>query len=448
MEHNKNNKEYIFLSAIILIAIIFSIYPRLDYSFPLHRDEWDRITLANAIIKEKSIVFTDPFLGEKIFNSHLEIGFILLLAEIKLISNLSWENIFRIYPVFISSLITLATYILTRKSGYGLQAAFFSSMIPTSVRLLGPAFFVPVSLGLIYIPLSIFLLFFYKSTMSRVGFTIFLCFLLYEHPPTGVTLILISSIYILKEKEAEIIPWIITAIILSIPQLINYIEIRGREAIVFKTFVYFSNIISEYGLLPSLLFVIGSYLILKNRDKDVIFVYSTILLLFINFIYRQFEWTFLIMPERNYLYLMFIMSIPAGYALSRIKNRHILLILVVATFILAFQHHLNTQYYHIIDEKEYNDFIWIKNNLEGKAIIDPWKAIAFTALAEKPVYSTISLGPNPNAEKRNKEITKFFKLSCNNTDFLLKNNISIVYSHEGCKNPDLKKVRDRIYILK
>ncbi len=448
MEHNKNKREYAFLSTILLVAILFSFYPHLNYPYPLHRDEWDRITLANAVIHEKSTVFPDPFLGERVFDSHLEIGFILLLAEIKLTSGLSWESIFRYFPVLISALITLSVYILARRLGYGLHAAFFASLIPTSVRLLGPAFFVPVSLALTFLPLSIYLLLFYKSAKGRAVFSIFLCFLLYEHPPTGVALLLISAIYIIKEKEPKIIPWILAAVILSIPQFLPFIESKGEEVLIFKTFVHFSDLFTEYGLLPSLLFVVGSFLLLKKNERDVIFVYSAAVLLILNFLYRRLEWTFLIMPERNYLYLMLLMSLPAGFALAKVKNPGLSVLLILATFILAFQNLISTPFYHIIDEREYDDFLWIKENLEGRALIDPWKAIAFTALAEKPVYSTISLGPNPKAEERNRAIARFFENACNDTEFLRKNNISIVYSYVNCKNPDLEKIKDRIYVLR
>lgn len=447
MGHN-HIREYTFLSAILVVAIIFSLYPHINYSYPLHRDEWDRITLANAVINAQSTTFVDPFLGEKIIHNNLEIGFILLLTQLKLISGLNWNIIFRYLPVLVSLLITLSVYILTRRLGYGLQAAFFASMIPTSVRLLGPALFVPVSLGLIFLPLSLYILFFHKGVKGRVVYSIFVCFLLYEHPPTGVALLLISAIYMLKEKEPELIPWMVAAIIFTIPQFIPLIESRGTEAVVFKSFVYFSDLFAEYGVPASLLFVAGSFLLLKRNKKDVVFVYSALLFLSLNLLYRRIDLSFLIMPARNYLYLMLFMGLPAGFALSRVKKQYLVAMLVLAIVVLGFYNLSITPYYHIVNEREYNDFHWIGNNLEGRAIINPWEAIAFTAIAEKPVYSRISAGPNQMTEKRNRAIAKFFENACNNTEFLRKNNISIVYSYVKCKNPDLKMIKNRIYVLR
>ena len=69
----------------------------------------------------------------------------------------------------------------------------------------------------------------------------------------------------------------------------------------------------------------------------------------------------------------------------------------------------NGRFYHIIDEKDYNAFKWIKENtnISSIAVLDPWKANAFTPIAERQVYSrVVSLRI---------DMSMFFR--CSSTDF-------------------------------
>lgn len=454
-------REYLILSGILLVSIFFAFYPHMDYSHPLHRDEWDRITLANAVMDAESTTFTDPFLGEGTRHSHLEIGFILFTAGIKYLTGLSWDSIYRLFPVLVTALITLSVYILANRFGYGLYSAFFAAIIPTSVRILGPALFVPVSLGLVFLALGLFLLLNFKGRPAIIAYTIFLLFLLYEHPPTAMVLLTVSVVYILRERDMRPLPWTVLAVAFSLPQFIPRIVEQGAGAVEFSTFVYFSYLFNEFGILSTVFFVVGAFFLFQRNRLDVVLVYSTIVLLVLNLIYRYYDYTLFIMPERNYLYLMLLMAVIAGAGLyemgvlvTRIPVKKtvkagqlVVVLVVVASFVPSYQSLTSTPFYHVVNEEEYRDFQWIGKNYEGRAVLNPWKAMAFTAVAENPVYSTISMGPNPIAQKRNREIASFFRGQCSNTSFLRQNNVSIVYSPVECNSTDLEKVAPSTYIL-
>ena len=92
-------------------------------------------------------------------------------------------------------------------------------------------------------------------------------------------------------------------------------------------------------------------------------------------------------------------------------------------------------------------FTWIRDNVEktyDKAIIDPWKATAFTAITGKHIYSRIHAYPKPSDE----EAYEFLRGGCTDTAFLTENEISIVYTVEPCQNIDLVEVRENVYLLK
>ncbi len=120
--------------------------------------------------------------------------------------------------------------------------------------------------------------------------------------------------------------------------------------------------------------------------------------------------------------------------------------------------HIDTPYYHMIDEEDYQAFVWIKDNINedyNKAILDPWKATAFTAITGKNVYTRIHTAPKPN----DNEAYAFLRSGSSNTAFLKEHGISIIYTRVykeaqdkntdySSNNPDLVEVARNIYLLK
>jgi len=100
----------------------------------------------------------------------------------------------------------------------------------------------------------------------------------------------------------------------------------------------------------------------------------------------------------------------------------------------------------MIDEQDYEAFEWIKNNVGPeymKAILEPWKGAAFTAITGKNVHTWILGYPLP----KDVEAREFLSSNCTDTAFLRENGISIVYAENECNNPSLKKVREHVYLL-
>jgi len=103
-------------------------------------------------------------------------------------------------------------------------------------------------------------------------------------------------------------------------------------------------------------------------------------------------------------------------------------------------------YYRWIDQKDYEAFVWIKDNIDEQyeiSIMDPYKGIPFTAITGKIAYARITGLLLPNS----RETRKFLDRSCVNTKYMEDNVISIVYTREKCNNPDLTKARDNVYLL-
>ena len=123
------------------------------------------------------------------------------------------------------------------------------------------------------------------------------------------------------------------------------------------------------------------------------------------------------------------------------------LVLIGLTLFMTVPTSEDFSYYHMLDKQDYETFRWIEDNVGadyGKAILDPWKATAFTAITGKTVYTKIHTNPTPKDE----EAYDFLRGGCSDIAFLTENDISIVYNPGSCSNPDLVEVRKNVYLLK
>ncbi len=444
----KPSKSSVFLLLILFIAVYFSHIPHSSYDFPVHRDEWDHLSASKAIIKAENTLYPHSRLGPDYYSEKmgdLEIGFHLWISEILLAGTSEWL-VFKYLNILVACFMVLCAYIFARPFGYGMHAAFFTSLIPTSVRLLGPGFLVPVSLAVAFMALSMFIIFREQGSRYISLFIIFL-FLLYSHPPTALALFIVFTPYIVVFNDRKLVITILSASILAIPQFFVMFLNRGLDAMQFSSYTYFADLFKEYGYLPTIFFIIGSFFIHRRNEKDKMLVYGALILLILNLLYRNSGWS-IFFPERNYFYLFSLMSIIAGYGMAKLKDKRLIAAMVLLIFFFSYNMHISTPYYRVIGNNEFVDFIWIKDNLEGKAVIEPWKGVAFPAVAEKYVYSFIPPGANKILDRRNREIYEFFRNHCSNTSFIAQNNITIVYSYVDCQNEKLEKLKDKIYYLR
>ena len=255
-------------------------------------------------------------------------------------------------------------------------------------------------------------------------------------------------------------PWIFSELLpavqsLLIPQLV-------------PTHVDIPRLIPTYGYLPLLLCLFGIFwLAIRGSRREYGLILGLLALLVMLAVFFTFHYGQLFVYERGLMVAMLMMSIVAGAGLMAIRkvklplrviNRlkmsppwHnagyvlglITVILLLYTGIPARQ---SISYYHMIDDKDYQAFIWIKNNLEGnneKAILDPWKATAFTAITGKKVYSRTHCYPDSNGQRT----YEFLSNGSNDTAFLIENSISLVYTRGIVDNPDLVEVRSNVYLI-
>ncbi len=481
--------DYLKLLPILALAFYIAFLPHHNYPYPVHIDEWVHLARFGALTQAGSAIFVDPFFGQATLgiSSNLEAGFHLFWGVFQSISGISWLTIFRYFPGIIFMITVLSVYTLAHREGFGWEAALFTCLITTTVGILGPAFMVPVAMGLMFIPLSLFLAFNFRTGWSYLAMFIFTCFLLSIHATTAVGLVLILIPYILLNLKGSFkhslgitlaiaipflapFPWIFSMLLPAAKSLLSPLPVA--------TWVDLPRVIQTYGYLPILLCLLGTFLLaIKRGKKNYGLILGLLALLVMLVTFFTFHYGIQNVYTRGLMYMMLMLSIMAGAGLMGVKNLRLpekigvrlraplitqnvgyllCLALIGLTLAMCIPDRQATPYYHMIDSEDYQAFVWIKENMGGeyeKAILDPWKATAFTAITEKNIYTRIHEYPKPS----DMEAYGFLRGGCTDTAFLRENGVSIIYTRVYDRrqnieyspdNPDLVEVRKNIYLLK
>jgi len=474
--HKILKPDYLILPLIMALAFYLTFIPHLGYPYPLHVDEWVHLAKCNAVLAAGSTTFVDPFRGQLPLgiSSNLEAGFHLFWSVFHQISGISWLTIFRYFPGIIFLITVLSVYILAQREGFGWEAALFACLIPTTIGILGPAFMVPVALGLPFIPLSLFITFNFRTGWSYLVLFLFTCILLTIHAATAVGLVLILVPYILLNLKGNFKHSLGITLALAVPFLAPFpwifsMLLPTAEKLLtpqpLSTFVDLPSILHTYGYLPVLFCLLGtSVLAIRGGTKNYGLIFGLVALLVMLVTFFTFHYGVEIMYQRGLMYAMLMMSIVAGAGLMGIRNLRLpsnglktvflrknvgnilCLVLIGITLALCIPNRQDTAYYHMIDSEDYEAFVWIRDNIDDshkKAILDPWKATAFTAITGKSIYTRTHL----YLKATDMEAYEFLRGGCTDTAFLKENGISIIYSQWKCQNPDLVEVEKDIYLL-
>ena len=483
--------DYLKMVPILALAYYMAFMPHLEYPYPIHIDEWVHLAYIEALTRAGSINHVEPFYGQHTIalSSSLEVGFHLFWSVFQSISGLSWLNIFRYFPGIIFIITVLSVYILAQREGFGWQAAFFTCLIPTTVGILGPGFLVPVAMGLIFVVLSLYIAFNFRTWWSYLVLFIFTCFLLSIHATTLVGLIVILSPFILLNLKGNFKHSLGLVLALSLPLLVLFPWVFSMMLNMAKdlftpyihpSYVQIPMIVRAYGYLPIFSALLGTLaLVLKGGRSSYGLVLGLLAILGVLVTYYTFNYGFRPLYTRGLMYMMLILSVVAGAGLSGVQRLKLperfslkirgfpaekwlmpilCLALICFTLVQTIPYHQRIPYYHMIDKQDYEAFAWIRDNVGQeykRAILDPWKATSFTAVTGKYVYTRIHMYPFDI----DWEAYEYFQGGSANTTFLRENNISIVYTRiyerqndsnitYASDNPDLVKVADNIYLLK
>ena len=186
------------LFGILLFAFWMGMSPHWEYPYPLHVDEWFHIGYGQSTLFAGSLQYLSPY-EERIISTHPEMGFHLLWAILKAVTGLTFMEIYRLAPGFLLALLAFFTYAAGRRDGYGWGSALFVAVIPTSLWTLGPAFVVPVSTAMLFIPLTILLINIMSDGKQSESLWLMLILVggtLFVHPTTEAVVTALVGLYI------------------------------------------------------------------------------------------------------------------------------------------------------------------------------------------------------------------------------------------------------------
>jgi hypothetical protein len=448
----------------------------MDYPYPVHIDEWVHLAYSKAMAQQNSVTIVEPFFGRSMIGigSNLEAGFHLLWATFHQISGVSWLTIFRYFPSIIFMMTVFATYIFGRREGFGWEAAFFVALMPTTVGIMGPAFLIPLAMGLLFVPLGLFLAFNYRSIWSVLTLFGFTVFLMAIHAPSAICFVIILAPFILvnlrndwkhslKLTLALAIPFVVTlpftlGLILSTAKSLPEVQ-----EVPFATHSI-PRMIQLYGYIPIFCTLVGVFALThKASTRGISLVLALLALLVMGVTFFTLQRGVQIMYLRGLVFTMLMMSILAGAGLKAIRDIKlpitlgrlpvgrsvgILLSLGLIGFILATAIPARQQepYYHMINKQDYETFGWERDKVDdsyNKAILDPWKATAFAAITGKHVFTRIHMRPLD----RDREARNFLSSGCEDSAFLEENDISIVVTQEECSSANLSQVHKNVYLF-
>jgi hypothetical protein len=465
---------------VMALAFYLAFIPHQSYPYPVHIDDWMHLANAEAIMKAGSVHYLDPFFGRSMVGpgSNLELSFQLFWGVFQRVSGISWLTIFRFFPSILMAITVLAVYAMAGRLGFGWEAALFAALVPTTVGILGPAFLVPVAMGLLFVALAVLVAFSFPGWRGYLVLFVFTSFLVAIHAPSAICLVIILAPYALLNVRGDLRRSLGLGLALLLPFLAPFpwiFRMLGPTAgqlltpQPLPTYIDFPMVIKTFGNVPVALCLLGTLaLAVKGGRKNYGLVLGFLALLLMLVVFYVFHYGLSIMYERGLMFMMLMTGIMAGAGLMEVRTvrrpswfrpgerldpwlRYFgwtaAMALVAVTLSIAIPARNSLPYYHMIDAADYQDFAWIRDNVGAaynRAILDPWKATPFAAVTGKYVYTRIHAFPTETDEAA----SRFLGDGCADTSFLRENGINIVYTPGEVNNPDLTEVRQGIYLLK
>jgi hypothetical protein len=335
---------------------------------------------------------------------------------------------------------------------------------------------VPMALGMLFIPLSIFLAFNIKKWPSYLLIFLFISLLLISHAATALVLcIILAPCVLLNIKDnrwhsAGVFAALALPFVLSLPWTFRVAAQTASQVLMpqyFSPYIELPDLLWKYGLLPIAFSFIGIViLIIKGSKKGLALILGLALLLVVMLVFIRFHHGLSTVYERGLTAMLLVMSILAGAGFLWLRNMRLpvgflgknksslftnvaniaCVILAVVILVIAIPTRANAVFYHMINDEDYQSFVWIKNYINAdytSGLVDPWKATAFTALTGKKVLHRIWV----SQEQLDNAIYQFLANGCPDTSFFIENRLSFVYSQMPCINENLVKVRNNVYVI-
>ncbi|MBN2251451.1 MAG: hypothetical protein JW724_05195 [Candidatus Altiarchaeota archaeon] len=446
-----------FLASIMLLT--YGIHQGCGYPYVL--DEWHHLAQGMHAIDAEGIVLKNPYYktnGEGLESGFFEKGFHLLIAEIFLATGREPVSVYVILPALTAALTALCAFTLTcRVTGSfnsGLLSMLFFATLQSNIELLGPWFFVPLSLGFAYIYAVFYMAVegLERRSPARLFLSAFnLLALAFIHPWSAGFVIPVILIYIASRPDIVrgnvkgllmllLLPLLSFAYILGIiwkGDLLASVEyfaerylVRTLEIPVWRPGGIANPfyVAGFYGLVPLLLALIGiAYTIFRKSTKERILISWTLLMFTIMVLYHLTGSTILAPYERIIYYMALSMVPLSAIGLTvvlerlslRVQNRFLavflslLLITAVMAPVLSTYQKNKERLYRIVDDRSYAALKTLGQVIgEGNVVLARTEISSAIYPVTKNHVVSISPGQLGAGERGLEDNRLFFKSGC------------------------------------
>lgn len=473
------------LAGILLFSFWTGMGPHWDYPYPLHVDEWFAIGYAQATLDAEGLRYQNPY-GPWEISFHPEMGFHLLLGFLKTATGLSWMGLYRVAPGVQLAFLAFLTYVFARRLGFGWAAALFIPLIPASIRTLGPAFIVPVSAAMLFIPLTLLVL----HTMGEEdrGKSLWILLLLiggtiFVHPTTEVVVTGLAVMYLgalvvsslarrQYGKAANLllalgVRMAIPVVILGlwIPSLTKQVlaqSTSGSGGLISLVGPH-TGFLEAFGIVAVAVSILGLFLFVSRGEYGaqsyILPVFTGLLLAFQLLVFPQYRLGPEVLYSRGWLYLGLLLAILAGYGValyfrsiaaiakavaSRLPWPHsdrvavplwfigiaVVLSVLVTGLATNQDRQRYTFYYHVINESNFSDFVALgEHTAPGQAVAfaEPSMAWAYPPVAGpgETVYQAVS---SPWSNARADKMREILESGDVDVEWLRQQGVSVLYT--------------------
>jgi hypothetical protein len=384
----------ILAASFLLVYSIHQYYP-----YPYLLDEWQHIAQGIQVADTGNITLNNPYYKDgNVTNEpgYYEKGFHVFLAECFMLTGQEPARFYTILPALFAAITGLIvftfTYKTTKNYATGLFALLFYAALRSNISVLGPWFYVPLSMGFAYIYAILYLaaigLERYSIRLLTLS-SILLLTLALIHPwsaaiaYTVVILYVIMRRRILADKNVILIAGVLAIPLVSFGYVINTMW----QGDFYKTAVHFAGnylisglgipvkevanpmyFVSFYGIAPLALALFGAYCLFRKKDgpERVFLTWTTFI--FAEMALFQITGKTILAPYERIIYYAFLSLVPLSaiglyglleYLFRKTRNKEIRftasLICIGAVAYLLFTPYYDNRanLYKIIDDDTY-----------------------------------------------------------------------------------------------
>ncbi len=389
------NKLIILLAALLLSSAVI-YYPRADYPYPNQVDEWTHLSYADKIISTGHL-FNSPYGNYAEYN--LESGTHILIAEVFLLTNEDMITNYKFLPVifiiFTAFVLFTSVYAITRKFWLSMLPILFLLSLKSNANILGTWLFTPFSMSF---PLVFLFLFLFSEGISNeknnylLSSLAILIITILFHASTAIMMGAVGAVFLILNPNylkkhytwlsASLIALILTGLIFSklmwntgVAETI--VKILGYQFPMGVSYTY--NYLTVYGIIPSLLAVLGLWIAASSRKLRIYAIFWAVMFIYY-LVSHLLPYTIYIEYARIFYLLMLssvVLSAIGFYSLATSLKQKYLKIFIVAVILILlamfqFSHYyspnlsdpkdIRAKWHRYIDENDYAALLWLKDS--------------------------------------------------------------------------------------